>query len=172
MITCDNIPGKPQGVHQYQGGQWDVITIPMASSWCPSMWPLCQIVIKLPTTSEKSHTPEMDEETTFFQANHPVSRDGTIYIYVYTCIHTHTHTHMQIYGNIWKYMCVCVCVCVLHYVVHTCPKILVYSINHLIIGLPNDLTYTCMYHIYIHNIQYTIYNILYIINNKQYIYIL
>ena len=43
----------------------------------------------------------------------------------------------------------CVCVCVLHYVVHTCPQILVYSINHLIIGLPNDLTYTCNYIVYI-----------------------
>ena len=112
---------NPQCVHQYQGGQWDVIT--MASSWCPSMWPLCQIVIKLPTTSEKN-TPEMDEETTFFQANHPVSRDGTICIYVHLRIYIYTHA----YGNIWKYMevhiyiyiiCMYVCLCVYYIMLYT-----------------------------------------------------
>ena len=111
VTTCDNIPLTPSvfinmlgsmGCYHYTYG---ILVVPQHVAIVPDRH---QVAHDL----RKKNTPEMDEETTFFQANHPVSRDGTIYIYIYIYIYICIHTHMQIYGNIWKYIYICVCVCV------------------------------------------------------------
>ena len=112
---------NPQCVHQYQGGQWDVIT--MASSWCPSMWPLCQIVIKLPTTSEKKYTRNGRRNHLFSGKPSCFQGWNDMYLCSPENIYIYTHTHMEIYGNIWKYiyiyMYVCVCLCVYYIMLYT-----------------------------------------------------
>ena len=98
----------------------------MLSLWHPRGAPACGHCARSSSSCprpQKKNTPEMDEETTFFQANHPVSRDGTICIYVHLRIYIYTHA----YGNIWKYMevhiyiCmyVCVCLCVYYIMLYT-----------------------------------------------------
>lgn len=101
VTTCDNIPLTPSvfinmlgsmGCYHYTYG---ILVVPQHVAIVPDRH---QVAHDL----RKKNTPEMDEETTFFQANHPVSRDGTIYIYIYMYTHAYAHGYAS------------ACVCVMH----------------------------------------------------------